>query len=247
MVSWIRSHARLAAVAAVAVVMTLGLVGGGVMAQTPPAGTPAPGKPAKPQPIATATEFFNRLAAKLGLDAARVQTAAKEVQKEQIDAAVAAGRLTPEMATRLKERVDAGDIVLGHGPGGKRGPGGPGRGGAFGDPQALATWLGITPEQLRTELHEGTGKSLAQVAQAHGKTRDALIAFLTDQTKTQLDQAVAAGRLTRQQADEMLARFQQNVGAMVDRVHPAGGPGQPGGPRGPRAPQGTPTAPTGSA
>ena len=233
MVQWVRSHTRLALVAAVAVVMTLGLVGGGVLAQTPPAGTPAPGAPTKPQAVATATEFFAKLAAKLGLDATRVQTAAKEVQKEQIDAAVQAGRLTPEMATRLKERVDAGDIVLGHGPGGKAGPGGkpgPGRGGAFGDPQALATWLGITPEQLRTELHEGTGKSLAQVAQAHGKTRDALITYLTDQTKTQLDQAVAAGRLTRQQADEMLARFQQNVGAMVDRVHPAGAPGQPGAP-----------------
>jgi hypothetical protein len=247
MVQWIRSHTRLALVAAVAVVMTLGLVGGGVLAQTPPAGTPAPGAPALPQPVATATEFFAKLAAKLGLDAARVQIAAKEAQKEQIDAAVQAGRLTPEMATRLKERVDAGELVIGHGPGGKHGPGGPGRGGFFGDPQALASWLGITPEQLRTELHEGTGKSLVQVAQAHGKTRDALFTFLTDQVKARLDQDVAAGRLTRQQTDEMLARFQQNVGQMVDQVHPVGGPGQPGGPRGPRGPQGTPTTGTGSA
>jgi hypothetical protein len=114
------------------------------------------------------------------------------------------------------------------------------------DQAALATWLGITPEQLRTELHEGTGKSLTQVAQAHNKSRDALIAFLTDQTKTRLDQAVAAGRLTREQADQKLAQFTQQVGQMVDQVHPAGGPGKPGGPRG-RQPAPTATPGTGGA
>jgi hypothetical protein len=196
------------------------------------------------------TEFFTKLAGKLGLAPDRVISAAKEVQKEQIDAEVAAGRLTAEQAARLKERVDAGDIMIGRGPGGPGGPKGHGRGG-FGvgpDMAALATWLGITPEQLHTELHEGTGKSLAQVAQAHGKTRDALTTFLTDQTKARLDQAVAAGRLTRQQADQMLEQFRQNVGAMVDRVHAPGQPGQPGGPRGPRqAPPANPGTGTGGA
>jgi hypothetical protein len=42
---------------------------------------------------------------------------------------------------------------------------------------AAATYLGITEAQLRTEL--GTDKSLADVAVAHGKTRDGLIAALT--------------------------------------------------------------------
>jgi len=42
---------------------------------------------------------------------------------------------------------------------------------------AAATYIGITEAQLRTEL--GTGKSLADVAVAHGKTRDGLIAALT--------------------------------------------------------------------
>ena len=42
---------------------------------------------------------------------------------------------------------------------------------------AAATYIGISEAQLRTEL--GTDKSLADVAIAHGKTRDGLIAVLT--------------------------------------------------------------------
>ena len=48
---------------------------------------------------------------------------------------------------------------------------------------AAATYIGITVDQLRTEL--GTTKSLADVAVAHGKTRDGLIQALmaAEQTK----------------------------------------------------------------
>ena len=52
--------------------------------------------------------------------------------------------------------------------------------GAFGGANFLstaATYIGVTEDALRTEL--GTGKSLADVAVAHGKTRDGLIAALT--------------------------------------------------------------------
>jgi hypothetical protein len=55
--------------------------------------------------------------------------------------------------------------VFGHGLGSK--------GSTF---AAAATYIGITEDQLRTEL--GTDKSLADVAIAHGKTRDGLIAAL---------------------------------------------------------------------
>jgi hypothetical protein len=52
---------------------------------------------------------------------------------------------------------------------------GPGNKGSY--LTAAATYIGITEAQLRTEL--GTDKSLADVAIAHGKTRDGLIAALT--------------------------------------------------------------------
>jgi DNA-binding phage protein len=52
--------------------------------------------------------------------------------------------------------------------------------GPFGSGNVLttaATYIGITEAALRTELQ--TGKSLADIAVAHGKTRDGLIAALT--------------------------------------------------------------------
>ena len=47
-----------------------------------------------------------------------------------------------------------------------------------------ATYIGITEAQLRTELQ--AGKSLADVAVAHGKTRDGLIAALTQAATTEI-------------------------------------------------------------
>ena len=47
-----------------------------------------------------------------------------------------------------------------------------------------ATYIGVTEDALRTEL--GTGKSLADVAVAHGKTRDGLIAALTQAAQTEI-------------------------------------------------------------
>jgi hypothetical protein len=49
---------------------------------------------------------------------------------------------------------------------------------------AVATYIGITVDQLRTEL--GTDKSLADVAIAHGKTRDGLIQALVTASQTSI-------------------------------------------------------------
>jgi len=49
---------------------------------------------------------------------------------------------------------------------------------------AAATYIGITTDQLRTEL--GTDKSLADVADAHGKTRDGLIQALVTASQTSI-------------------------------------------------------------
>jgi hypothetical protein len=60
-------------------------------------------------------------------------------------------------------------------------------GGKIGGPGFLATaatYVGITEAALRTEL--ATGKSLADVAAAHGKTRDGLIAALVQASTTQI-------------------------------------------------------------
>ncbi len=49
---------------------------------------------------------------------------------------------------------------------------------------AAATYIGISVDQLRTEL--GTDKSLADVAIAHGKTRDGLIQALVASSQTSI-------------------------------------------------------------
>lgn len=64
-------------------------------------------------------------------------------------------------------------------------------GGPFGSHNVLAiaaTYIGVTEADLRTELQ--TGKTLAEVAQAHGKTRDGLIAALSAEATKQITTAV---------------------------------------------------------
>lgn len=78
-----------------------------------------------------------------------------------------------------------------------------------------AAHLGITARQLRLEL---SGSSLAQVAQARGKTAAGLQQALVDAKKAKLDRLVARGKLTQQRADALLARFQERVGTLVNKV-----------------------------
>ena len=60
---------------------------------------------------------------------------------------------------------------------------------------AAASYLGLTVDQLRTQLE--SGKSLAQVAQAQGKSVSGLKAALIADAKSHLAEAVADGRLTQ--------------------------------------------------
>jgi hypothetical protein len=137
--------------------------------------------------------------------------------KAHLDDAVANGRLTAAqeetMLAELKSHVDEMVNATGgpHGPGTRIGIGP-----AFGD--AAATYLGLTPDELRTQL-EG-GKTLAQVAAAQGKPVDGLKAAILAGAKTDLDQAVAAGKLTAAQEQEMLSRLQQHLDDIVNNARP---------------------------
>jgi polyhydroxyalkanoate synthesis regulator phasin len=83
-------------------------------------------------------------------------------------------------------------------------------------------------------------KSLADVAKAQGKDLDGLEKVITDEARTQLDQAVKDGKLTKAQADKMAAGIAAHVDDIVTLAPPRfgggprfkGGPGVlPGGPR----------------
>jgi polyhydroxyalkanoate synthesis regulator phasin len=174
--------------------------------------------------------YLNALAGRLGLTVDQLKAAMKQSRIDLINKAVAEGKLDQERANRMIQAIESGQRPgqqgqqgqgqRGQGPGqGQRGPGIPGPG------QAIAEFLGMTPEQLRTESQ--AGKSLAQIAEAKGITRDALKAKILELHKTRLDAAVASGRMTADQAKQALDRMTANVDRMLDAT-----PGQRRQPRG---------------
>lgn len=104
--------------------------------------------------------------------------------------------------------------------------------GGFGGPamgQPLATFLGITVQDLHTAFQGG--QTLAQIAQAHGKSATDLKTFLTTQEKTRLDTAVKNGKLTSAQETQILTNFSNRLDQMINQKFQA----PPGGPHGDRA------------
>jgi hypothetical protein len=153
-------------------------------------------------------------AGQLGISPDRLSAALKAAIEKQVDAAVASGRLTKEQGDALKARIEAQDYpLLGLGLGR---PGfGPGLGLGHGDLlDTAASYLGVTEEQLRSEL--AGGKTLAQAAKDHGKTADGLVSALVAAEKKRVESAVSAGRLTRAQADTIEAGLEQRMTELVN-------------------------------
>ena len=80
---------------------------------------------------------------------------------------------------------------------------------------AAAKAIGISADQLKREL---PGKSVAQVAQAHGVTRDAVVQSLTTAANDRIAAAAAAGKLTADQAARMKALAPAAIATFVDHV-----------------------------
>jgi hypothetical protein len=151
---------------------------------------------------------INDAAKRLGVSPNALGDALKAALKDRIDAAVAAGRLTKAQGDALKARIDAGGAPFLFG-GLHRGPFG-----HFLQLDAAASYLGLAEAQLRAQL--AGGKTLAQIAKDRGKSVDGLVDAMTAEVKTRLDSAVAAGRLTRAQADQVLKDVKQRI---TDRVN----------------------------
>jgi hypothetical protein len=148
-------------------------------------------------------KFVDALAQRLGISSQQLQT---EITQARQDAGLPAGGQFPGR------------------PGGPRGPRGP-RGFGFGlDFQAAAQAIGITPQQLRSEL---PGKSLADVAQAHGKSATDVATALKNAAHMQIDQRI----------DQLVNRVVPQGAGQNAQPNGQGqsGPGPNGqGPRGPR-------------
>jgi hypothetical protein len=214
---------RVAAIAAAALVAAGG--GGAAVAATSGAGS--------------RSDFLDSVAKHLGVSRQKLDGATKAAATDQVDAQLAAGKITKAQADELKKRIEAGDVPrlaggrgFGRGFGGP-GPGKPGRGllkAGIGDSlTAAAKYLGLTKSDLQTKLRDG--QSLADVAKAQGKDLAGLQQTILDAAKADLDKAVADKKLTQSQADDILARVKDHVADIVN-AKPGDKPRLRGGGRG---------------
>ena len=174
-----------------------------------------------PSPSEDNQAIINDAAKQLGVSPGKLSDALKQALADRIDAAVAAGRITKAEGDSLKQRLNSGDAPLFASP--HRGFG---HFGFFGGLDAAASYLGLTEAQLHTELE--SGKTLAQVAQAHGKTVGGLVDALVAEARKHLDAAVAAGRLTKAQETDMLNGLRDRITNMANSTRPPDGDRRPG-------------------
>jgi hypothetical protein len=188
-------------------------------------------------PAARSQAIVNDAAGTLGVDPSKLSDALEKALENQVDAQVTAGKLTQAQADAIKKRIEDGtQPIFGGGPGGfggpgkhfgNRGPGGPhghGFGGPRGGPLAagldeLGTFLGLSPDALRTQLE--SGKSLADIAKAQGKTVDDLKAAITAAVTKRLDAAVTAGKITKDQETKLLESVSTHLDDFVNGTHEA--------------------------
>ncbi len=165
---------------------------------------------------------INDAAKQLGVEPSELSNALKKALENRVDQAVEDGRLTEEQADVLKEHIDSGDAPLIFG--GFGGPGfSHGHFGHFADLDAAATYLGLTEAELRAELEDG--KTLAEIAKAEGKSAGGLIQALVKAANARIAEAVADGRLTQAQADELEAGLEQRITDLVNGELRGPGPG----------------------
>lgn len=192
--------------------------------------------------------FLNDVAKRLHVTPQKLTSALEGAAVDQINAAVAAGKLTQAQAKALKQRVQKGHVLLGAlglfrvapvGPGNLRprlfpGPGnfrprlfpGPGVPRAFPAPVPalppggpVAGAAGYLGLSRSQLLKElSSGKSLAQIAKAQGKPVSGLEAAMVAKIKARLDKAVARKMLTSAQEQRILKGFSAAIGNLVNRA-----------------------------
>jgi len=197
------------AMAAMAVVMALS-VSAVAFAQTP---TP----PQPSQSSAYNQTFWQTLADKLGTSVDKVQQAIRDALKAVVAQALKDGKLTQTQADDANTRIDKQLFdkpmfgpFWGEGRHGM-GRGGMGRGGfaAGAEMDAAAAKLGMTTQDLMTELR--SGKTLADVAKEKNVGTDDLKAAIVAAVTTQIDQAVTDGKLTQAQAEQLKSKLDSQI------------------------------------
>jgi hypothetical protein len=136
-----------------------------------------------------------------------------------IDALVANGTERLEEAiTELPDRM--ADLVEREGLPDRGGHGRFGHGPGIGL-EAAAEAIGISADDLRTELRDGA--TIAEVAAANDVDVQTVIDALVAEASANLDEKVADGDLTEDEAAERKAELEERITAMVNGERPEGG------------------------
>jgi hypothetical protein len=88
--------------------------------------------------------------------------------------------------------------------------------------EEFAAFLGIPLEQLESELN-AEGATPGSVAEAHGRTREELKTFFMEELQATLSDAVAAGTMSQEGADDMFERQASRIDDIIDGEMPSGG------------------------
>jgi hypothetical protein len=150
------------------------------------------------------------IAERRGVTVAQLEAQIKARLVARVDAALQAGRITPDQAASLKERIAGAEIC-------SRALHPLVRHGVRGMLRAAADFLGLSGAELRAQL---PGTSLVALAEKQGKSVDDLKAAMLAPAKARLAQAVASGHITQARADLALDRLEKLVDRLVVRTFP---------------------------
>jgi hypothetical protein len=176
----------------------------------------------------TRQAFLDDVAKRLHVTPQQLTSALNGAAIDQLQAAVTAGRLTQAQANALEQRLKNGGpaplLPLTPGFAGPRPfkampPGAFGVGPfAFGFPGfglgAAASYLGLSGTQLFQQLQ--SGKSLAQIATANGKSVAGLEQAMTAPIKKALDAAVSAKVITAAKENQLLSRYTARLSRRIN-------------------------------
>ena len=105
-------------------------------------------------------------------------------------------------------------------PDGMKGPGFFGHGLRANKLDAAAKALGITSDELLTQLRDG--KSIADVAKAKGVDVNKVVDALVSDAQSKIDGAVKDGHLTQDQATKLKSDLKQHITDLVNNAPPSG-------------------------
>jgi len=156
--------------------------------------------------------FAARVAAHLGVTEQQLVDAFKTARLEMLDEAVAAGKISPEDAEQIRQRIEESQGL------GLRGWRIHALGGIV---SSVADTLDMTPREIAQDLRQG--QSLAEIGQAKGVSTDMLKSAILSAADEKLDQAVANGKLTQDQADKIMTRLTDNIDKILNWKRGSGG------------------------